>query len=67
MKPENPYKTDEFGHKTCWQEGFKSCWNYLNTPCTDHKIIDEISGCKCGYPRHRYLCPQCIKEIEEEK
>jgi hypothetical protein len=48
----------------------KHLWAILNEPCTEHPVygsdIAEQHGIKEAYYQHRYLCEQCMSEIEKE-
>ena len=46
-----------------WNEGFDTAIKYLNEPCTEHPQIVDFSFTIEGYYPHRYLCPECRKEI----
>lgn len=77
MKPENPYKGDidifnniRLATRQGWQEGFDAAIKWLNEPCTEHPLkgvsdLEKYNDYKHYYPDHRYLCPECLKEISD--
>ena len=69
MKPENPYfhkpqdryKPNYSPDKYyAWEECFDAIVRYLTEPCIDH-----TEGRNDVFIAHRYLCPQCMAELEE--
>lgn len=62
-----------------WQEGFDALKVWLFEPCTEHPIDEYEAGkpmpmqaqvvwtAKSISWLHRYLCPECMKELEENQ
>jgi hypothetical protein len=60
---------------TCKNASVRHALEYLKEPCTEHPIIDKSmvilevgKDAEYGkhYHNHRYLCGQCMSEIEKE-
>ena len=54
--------------------GIEALIKWLFEPCTEHPIPASVESVRLarlagynwevGYPKHRYLCPQCVKKME---
>ena len=80
MRPENPYfkvieehfsldesvQYERYGN--CYSQGFDAAIKYLTEPCTDHYVLlpKDRPFKNWIHTQHRYLCPQCVAELEEQ-
>ena len=67
--PDNTYGTDYCGYEIrVAKKAQQKLLRILKEPCTEHPL-NKLDSPKFGgisYPHHRYLCPDCLAEIEKE-
>jgi hypothetical protein len=79
MSIRNPYKGRRLSPaKDYFNEGVKAVLQYLEEPCSEHPMLYRYESFNLeqnkwnnhekvrAYPDHRYLCPDCMRQIKEE-